>query len=305
MRRAVRGASDRWPAVGRWVVVGLAASLGPAAVEAASEAAGRVVVEWSDPAAHTQLASLRPTSDGFIAVLTRSAPDFSRTWLLRSSCAGEACSTPVPFELPGVRAASGAVTLAGGAVVFTSPDPTGQQVAPDAWNLWLAEEGAAAARALPFPVSSPFAECCAVAAGDGFLFASDRAGTWDVYEARREGGGFAVARLAGRVNSEPSRHGEPGYFGEWPSFVDPGGRFLLLSSIRPGGSGGDDVYIACALPAGGWGEPRNLGAPVNTGGYEDAAMVDPGGRTLFWSSRGEGETSRVLRVPFDAGAWCG
>ena len=264
-----------------------------------------LVEEWADASAHTHLSSLRATAEGTSALLTRATGDFSRSWLLRSTCTSEGCGAPEAIDLPGVAGAAGAAMLSDGSLLFTAPDPTGAPAAPDRWNLWHAAADGSPARALPFPVNSPFSECCATTAGAGFLFASDRAGTWDLYEAQRgDDGGFSVRRLAA-VNSEPPQPAAPGYFGEWPSFVDPAGRFLLMSSIRPGGAGGDDVYIACASAAGEWGEPRNLGAGVNTDGYEDAAVVAPDGQTLFWSSRGDGITSRVHRVPFDVRRWCG
>lgn len=43
----------------------------------------------------------------------------------------------------------------------------------------------------------------------------------------------------------------------------------------------------------------NLGARVNTDGYEDCASVTPDGRYLVWSSRGRGKgaTSQIRRMP--------
>ena len=58
---------------------------------------------------------------------------------------------------------------------------------------------------------------------------------------------------------------------------------LLFSSIRPGGPGGDDVYVAFRA-AESWSNPRALPAPVNTRAYEDSARVSTDGRHLFWSS---------------------
>jgi hypothetical protein len=239
-------------------------------------------------------------------LLTREAADFSRGELVAVAYPPRAGEAPRALALGGD--AKGATRRDGGAeLIFTSSRPTGLPLLPDDWNLWSARRDGDTwtVAPLPFPVSSPFADCCAVAAPDGaLLFASDRAGTWDLFRAEPAADGWRVARLPGRVNSEPPEPGARGYFGEWPSFVDPRGRFLLLSSIRPGGFGGDDLYVACRADGGGWGEPRNLGAPINGPGYEDGAVVTPAGDALLWSSRREGETSRVYRLPLDVARLC-
>lgn len=264
------------------------------------------VAAWADAGAHTSLAGFTSSGD---ALLVRSTPDFSSAALGRARCGTDGCGGFEPLRSPGLGNARGAAVLADGSLLLTSSEPTGDPRAPDGWNLFLAApegDGWERPRPLPFPVATPFAECCATPApGGGFLFASDRAGTWDIYAARREeGGGYAVQRLAA-LSSEPALPGEPGYFGEWPSFADPGGRFLLASSIRPGGVGADDVYVACAAPGGGWLPLRNLGAPVNTPGFEDGARVSPDGRVLYWSTRPPREgTSRVMSLPLDPGGLC-
>lgn len=64
------------------------------------------------------------------------------------------------------------------------------------------------------------------------------------------------------------------------------GRKLFFASTRPGGVGGSDIYFSDMLPNGEWSKPKNLGAPVNTPGNEEAPFLSNDGQTLFFSSTG-------------------
>ncbi|WP_198661694.1 OmpA family protein [Lewinella sp. IMCC34183] len=66
------------------------------------------------------------------------------------------------------------------------------------------------------------------------------------------------------------------------------GRQLLFASTRPGGVGGSDLYACRRLPDGGWSEPVNLGAGVNSPGDEEAPFLSNDGETLYFSSTGHG-----------------
>jgi hypothetical protein len=63
----------------------------------------------------------------------------------------------------------------------------------------------------------------------------------------------------------------------------PGERYLLFSSIRKSGYGGDDIYVAFREGAS-WTPARALPPPVNTAAYEDGARVSPDGKRLIFSS---------------------
>ncbi|MDR0509718.1 MAG: tetratricopeptide repeat protein [Rikenellaceae bacterium] len=70
----------------------------------------------------------------------------------------------------------------------------------------------------------------------------------------------------------------------WPSLFDAG-RSMIFSSDRPGGYGGMDLYVSrWDERLGRWGEPRNLGSGVNTGGDEICPLVVEG--KLWFSSNG-------------------
>jgi hypothetical protein len=61
------------------------------------------------------------------------------------------------------------------------------------------------------------------------------------------------------------------------------GLSLYFSSNRPGGWGGNDIWVAQrAKRKDPWGEPRNLGAPVNTPGLDQGPTLSRDGRSLYF-----------------------
>ena len=64
------------------------------------------------------------------------------------------------------------------------------------------------------------------------------------------------------------------------------GRLLFFSSDRPGGQGKSDLWASARRPDGGWTNPINLGAVVNTAGQEEFPFFHPDGKTLYFSSDG-------------------
>lgn len=85
---------------------------------------------------------------------------------------------------------------------------------------------------------------------------------------------------------------------EWnefdPAFA-PDGSGVYFFSNRPGGAGGDDLWFV-PLEGDSWGEPVNLGAPLNTPGNEWAPMPLANGRLLFSSDGHEGLGAQDLYV---------
>ncbi|WP_375203536.1 hypothetical protein [Hyphococcus sp.] len=170
------------------------------------------------------------------------------------------------------------------------------------WNIWRADitdsEGATFGdpSLLPAPVNTIHSECCTVAGeGDSFFFSSDRAGSWDIYEATtNDDGGYEVSMLEGALNTKEST---------WPSADLAEESILLFSSIRKAGAGGDDIYYSI-LDAGMWSAGKMLGEPINKAGFEDGARVFNG--SFFWSRRpkqarspaeGELNVSNIFSIP--------
>jgi hypothetical protein len=237
------------------------------------------------------------SADGRMAFVTRSSADFSTSSVasLEVEAGRWRLAGPARFS-DGASDAGGSLAPGGGRLFFTSKRAGAGEGIEDPWNLWVTVRDGDRWRdpePLPRPVNTERSECCPTAKAPGALyFSSDRDGSWDVFRAEVDARGRVgtVRRLAGALNTE---------HGEWPSWVDPQERFLLLSSIRPDGHGGDDVYVSFRR-GGEWSAAVNLGPLVNTAAYEDSAILSPDGRHLYFSSRRDGGLGRPFRVPVDA-----
>ena len=101
-------------------------------------------------------------------------------------------------------------------------------------------------------------------------------------------------RLQGNINTS-----------SWESqpCVSSDGRELYFVSRR---SGNADIYCAKRHADGLWGEPQNLGEPINTKGTEMAPFLHPDGRTLYFSSDkhiGMGGFDLFMSRRGDDGTW--
>jgi len=67
--------------------------------------------------------------------------------------------------------------------------------------------------------------------------------------------------------------------------ISSDGLELYFNSPRPGGLGGQDVYVATrTTTSDSWGPPMNLGAPVNSPNHDSAASVSGNGLELYFKS---------------------
>jgi Tol biopolymer transport system component len=67
----------------------------------------------------------------------------------------------------------------------------------------------------------------------------------------------------------------------------PDGLRLYIASNRPGGLGGQDIWVATRETTDGrWGAPQNLGAPINSAANDFCPTPLRGNRLLFVSERG-------------------
>lgn len=103
-------------------------------------------------------------------------------------------------------------------------------------------------------------------------------GACDIWEAFIEGTTVKKFQpLEGNANSD-----------SWDSqaTISCDGTILYFASNREGGLGGTDIWESRLGPDGSWGEPLNLGLPINTPGDEEAPFITNDGKTLFFSSTG-------------------
>lgn len=142
---------------------------------------------------------------------------------------------------------------------------------------------------LPGIVSSPYSEVRAAVSPDGdtVLWGSTNrpggAGGWDIWMSRRAGGVWG-APVAVSFDS-PANEFDPAF--------DAEGRHVWFFSNRPGGFGGDDIYEVDFDPrTGAFGEPRNLGAAINSAGDEWAPTPSADGTVLLFATNGRGGAGR-------------
>jgi outer membrane protein OmpA-like peptidoglycan-associated protein/tetratricopeptide (TPR) repeat protein len=86
-------------------------------------------------------------------------------------------------------------------------------------------------------------------------------------------------KLPGKVNSA---------FREESVLIHPDGRTLYFSSDGHPGMGGLDIFVSRLQPDGSWGEPENLGYPINTNSDENSLLVDATGSIAYFASNREG-----------------
>jgi Tol biopolymer transport system component len=112
--------------------------------------------------------------------------------------------------------------------------------------------------------------------GDLFLFTRrDESQTYRIMETRHGHKGWSAPSVA----TFSAEHGG----------VDPAvswdGKRVFFGSGRPGTLGDSDIWVVDLMPDARWGEPRNLGSPVNTPGNENHAAPARDG-TLYFHSAG-------------------
>lgn len=71
---------------------------------------------------------------------------------------------------------------------------------------------------------------------------------------------------------------------EQSPFIHPDGQTLYFMSNGHPGMGGFDLYLSRRQPDGKWGEPQNLGYPINTEGNEGALSVSLDGKTAYFAT---------------------
>lgn len=121
----------------------------------------------------------------------------------------------------------------------------------------------------------------------------DRSGnpTMDIWTSKRSQGGswLPPKTIPFAINSE---------FNEKAPFLHPDGKTLYFASDRSPGGGGYDIWFSQRDKEGVWGEPRNIGAPINTSGDEHGLIVSTDGKSGYFSSRRKGTLGLdILQFP--------
>ncbi|MBR5982602.1 MAG: PD40 domain-containing protein [Bacteroidales bacterium] len=112
-------------------------------------------------------------------------------------------------------------------------------------------------------------------------FGTPSVGGKDIFVSERtEKGEWGPARNIGKpINTE---------FNEEGVFIHPDNRTMYFSSMREGTIGGYDIFYSEMDDDGNWGEPVNIGIPINTPEHDVFFIVTGNGRYAYMSSEREG-----------------
>lgn len=154
---------------------------------------------------------------------------------------------------------------------------------------------------LPGPVNTNSNDATIGLFNDGstLLMYRDKNGTGDILETVNEGGIWSTPKSIGEnINTE---HHESS---AWFSFDK---KWLYFVSDRPDMTlGGTDIYRSrWNESTQEWGEPENLGYPVNSQYDEDGVFVHPDGKTIYFSSAGHNSMGGfdIFSTEYENGQW--
>lgn len=170
---------------------------------------------------------------------------------------------------------------------FFTPDvniPASGQVGDGVTGIWRSERDGAnwtePQRVLLIEPGEPHLDGCPFVMGDWMAFCSVRAGNRreiDIYTAERVDGTWTNVRNWGEPFNQDY------WVGELHIAADG---YLYYGSDRPGGLGGIDLWVS-RWDGTSWGEPVNLGSPVNTPNSENRPFVSADGRELWFDGPGQ------------------
>ena len=132
--------------------------------------------------------------------------------------------------------------------------------------------------------------------GTTLYFAAARA------ESTPDGNGNPTMDIYRSLRAEDGRWGDPEKLPapvnsasqDKAPFLHPDGRSLYFSSNREPGGGGYDVWLSRQDSTGSWGEPVNLGLPLNSSGDEHGLVVSTDGKSGILASRRDGTSGLDL-----------
>jgi outer membrane protein OmpA-like peptidoglycan-associated protein/tetratricopeptide (TPR) repeat protein len=123
-------------------------------------------------------------------------------------------------------------------------------------------------------------------------------GSCDLFISYKTDEGWSVPEnLGANFNTE--------FFESAPS-LSPDKRDLYFTSDRPGGFGGNDIYVSHRNENGHWSPPENMGPTINTSGDESWPFIHADNSTLYFTSSGlpgYGGTDLFLVRKNEKGEW--
>jgi outer membrane protein OmpA-like peptidoglycan-associated protein len=134
------------------------------------------------------------------------------------------------------------------------------------------------------PLNTPDNEGAQSISGNGMLMVftgcmrDDGYGMCDLYFSENRNGIWTIPRNIGApVNSK---------YSEKQPALSSDGRTVYFSSDRPGGLGQFDLWKSTLGNDGKWSRPENLGANINSSGFDQSPFIHPDNKTMYFSSTG-------------------
>ncbi|MFC1493087.1 hypothetical protein ACFL6O_03940 [candidate division KSB1 bacterium] len=166
---------------------------------------------------------------------------------------------------------------------FSSTRPLhGNEPSEEDTNIWYIEKtGSTWSDPLDIglPVNTINGELNQTVAANGniyYQYYEERGLSSDIYFSRFDNGEYTVPlRLENGINTDQN---------EASPFISPDESYLMFHSNRPGTLGSMDIYISFKQENGSWGEPENMGEPVNSPFPDNIPYVTPDGKYFFFSS---------------------
>jgi outer membrane protein OmpA-like peptidoglycan-associated protein len=111
--------------------------------------------------------------------------------------------------------------------------------------------------------------------GESLTYTAVRNGQEDFYQSKKVNGVWQPGVPLTSINTEDN---------EGAQSLSADGKFMVFTAChRPGGKGSCDLFFA-ELRNGKWSTARNLGAPINSSGWESQPSLSADGRTLFFAA---------------------
>ncbi len=132
------------------------------------------------------------------------------------------------------------------------------------------------------------------------VYKSNSHGTGDLYFTLLEGESWTeLMKMQEGINTRAF---------ESSASISPDKQSMYFTSTRPGGLGGEDIYVIHKDTSGNWGKAKSMGDVINTPYDEDAPYIHPDGNTLYFSSKGHESMGGfdIFKSKFDKekGVWC-
>jgi Tol biopolymer transport system component len=173
-----------------------------------------------------------------------------------------------------------------GTRLYIMSDRPGGLGSADIWVSELVDGDWSEPRNLGAPINSPYMDHCLYFSGadwDVAFWTSTRPGGFggnDIWTSERVDGVWTEAvNLGPNVNSAATEH---------HSLPSPDGRSLYVTSVRPTGLGGEDIYVTTRGADGVWGPLVNLGPDVNSDRNDRCPAFSPDHGTFYFDSEREG-----------------